>query len=122
MPAVDLREMHCCLRQLETSRMMAYDGTEQLFASIPVDAVDLLVLGPDISPTAVTRITRWSRRHWPRCTTVVLGQAGDGRQERMARQSGAFYFASPMTSLLWNAVLEGAAASRSVRLAHLKSA
>jgi hypothetical protein len=96
---------------------MGYDRAEQLFASVPVEPVDLLVIGPTISPDAVTRITRWSRRHWPRCTTVVLGQPGDGNHERMARRNGAMYFVLPVADLMWNAMLEAAAASRSVRLA-----
>ncbi|NBB94567.1 MAG: hypothetical protein GVY16_02395 [Planctomycetes bacterium] len=96
--------------------MMAYDGADGFFASIPVNPVDLLVVGADVSEQALTRITRWTRRCWPRCMTVCLGRPGETRQEATARQTGAMYFASPVPPVQWNAVLEGADACRSVRL------
>lgn len=111
-----MASMQASLEQLDTCRLMAYQRPERLFASIPVEPVDLLVFGPDVSEESLTRIMNWSRRHWPRCLSVVLGRPGDLKQERTARQHGAMFFAASMPKAQWQAVLDGAAASRTVRI------
>jgi hypothetical protein len=112
----ELQRMKLSLEQFNNCRLMAYERPEQLFASIPVGPVDLLVISSQISPESLKRITRWSRRHWPRCLSVVIDAGCDVASERMARQNGAMFFNSPVVEPQWQAILESAAAGRSVRL------
>jgi hypothetical protein len=86
-------------------RVICYPDLRAARRSMPGGCVVLAVLGPGVDTPQLEGDLRWLRKHWPRCCMAVVGD-GDGlERERTARCGGAMYFARPVQSTEWTALL-----------------
>lgn len=86
-------------------RVVCVPNVQAVRRSMPAGRIALAVIGPDVGTRQLEGDLRWLRRHWPRCRMAVVGD-GDGlERERTARCGGAMYFARPVQSTEWTALL-----------------
>lgn len=72
----------------------------------PAGQVQAVVLACEMTCDGVGKALEWVRQRWPRCSSVVIGDAGDAQREIAARSGGAMYFAKPVERAQWNMLAE----------------
>jgi FixJ family two-component response regulator len=99
------------LSQQNTGTLAVYGRLEDLMASPPSGRVAVVILDTHEPPAAVRRALDWLRRRWHRCPITVVGDAGGGEQEMVARQGGATYLTRPVNEELWSSLISHAFAT-----------
>jgi len=108
MVCADMREAGQVGRQLtevNTGCLVTYRRAEELQRNVPTGKVALVILATEDRPQMTRRTLRWLKQRWPRCPITVVGNAGCGEDEMVAREGGAVYLTRPVTDEHWRAVL-----------------
>ena len=108
MACADIREAGQVGRQrveVNTGCLVTYRRAEELQRNVPAGKVALVILATEDQPHVMRRTLRWLKQRWPRCPITVVGNAGCGDDEMVAREGGAIYLTRPVTDEQWRAVL-----------------
>ena len=108
MACADMREAAQVGRQLtevNTGCLVTYRRAEELQRNVPTGKVALVILATEDRPQMMRRTLRWLKQRWPGCPITVVGNAGCGEDEMVAREGGAVYLTRPVTDEHWRAVL-----------------
>jgi hypothetical protein len=93
------------LLKVNSGRLQAYRRIRDLICNPPTGPITSAILATHDGQAEVTEALEWIRRQWPRCLTIVIGDTGCGRQERMARQGGALFLTRPVSAEQWLAIV-----------------
>ena len=88
--------------------LITYRRSQDLVLNPPTNRVVLVVLAARDHSQVVARTLQWLRHRWPHCPVTVVGDAGCGEHEIVARTGGAIYLTRPVTSEDWSAILSHA--------------
>lgn len=84
------------LAEYPSAGLVSYERVLELKTHPPSGVVTMFLVAAAQQPLETLRVLRWLKRNWPRTPVAVLGDAGAGTQEQVARQSGAMYFLRPL--------------------------
>ena len=93
------------LWRLDEGVLLVYGRLSDLWLHPPSGRVTSVILDTHESPANVGRAVEWLRRHWGQCPITVVGDAGGGEQELIARSSGAAYLTRPVSEEQWLSVV-----------------
>lgn len=96
------------LAQMNAGCLVAYRRAEELQRNVPLGRVAMVILATEAHPQVMRHVLRWLRQRWPRCPVTVVGNAGCGADEMVAREGGATYLTRPVAPEQWRALLEHA--------------
>jgi hypothetical protein len=82
--------------------IVSYRSAVDVRLRSPAGAVQAVVLAGEGPLGELSDALEWIRHRWPRCCSVVVGEAGDADREVAARTGGALYFARPVEPAEWN--------------------
>jgi len=88
--------------------LVTYRRADELQRNVPLGKVAMVILATEDQPHVVRRTLRWLRQLWRRCPVTVVGSAGCGADEMVAREGGATYLTRPVAPEQWRALLEHA--------------
>ena len=96
------------LSELNTGCLVSYCRAADVAVSPPAGEVALFVLATNEGPETIRLMLEWLRRYWPRSPVAVVGDAGCGRHEMVARAGAAAYLIRPVPPHQWRALLQHA--------------
>jgi len=96
------------LSELNTGCLVSYCRAVDVADSPPAGEVALFVLATNEGPETIRLMLEWLRRYWPRSPVAVVGDAGCGRHEMVARTGAAAYLIRPVPAHQWRALLKHA--------------
>lgn len=94
-----------CLQELNTGYLVTYCKAEDLLRNAPSGMVALVIVATDDSPPVLRGALHWLRRRWPGCPITMVGDAGYGDHEMIAREGGATFLTRPVSPEQWAAIL-----------------
>ncbi len=86
--------------------VVSYRTVSDMMHNSPAGKVSMTVLENGESPGAIGKALSWIRHRWPRCCTVVVGEAGNMETELAARCGGAMFFPEPVAVEQWQALAD----------------
>jgi len=88
--------------------LVTYLKAEDLALNAPAGPVALVILATDDSAAVLRRTLIYLRNRWSNCPITVVGDAGSGSHEMVARESGATYVTRPVSDAAWSAIMSHA--------------
>ena len=101
----DAEPIAASLQELNTGSLLTYDRQAELRLNPPVGEIALFALIDRECLESTPDTLRWLGRYWSHAATVVVGEAGSGRQELMARMGGAIYLVYPVPRKQWQSLV-----------------
>lgn len=102
----DVEPIASSLEKLNTGSLLNYSRQSELRFNPPVGEIDLFVLVDREYRETADDTLHWLGRYWPGVATVLIGAAGSGGQEMMARAGGAIYIVHPGSQQQWRSLVE----------------
>ena len=103
------------LAQVDSACLVTYFRQQDLMLNSPAGKVAMVILATEDSPAALRGMLSWLRRRLPHCPITVVGDAGAGEYEQVAREGGAIFVVRPVFQEQWAAILSGVTRGEPVR-------